>query len=89
MAWNPHPKVGALRDYGRKFDADMVMLIAINTEKNQAEITTYGKTMAQCKTAKVLGDVAYDAVLKYVDALPDAPAREAAASCPPSEPEGE
>ncbi|KKU86992.1 MAG: hypothetical protein UY18_C0050G0020, partial [Microgenomates group bacterium GW2011_GWF2_47_9] len=29
MAWNPSPKVASAREYGKKFGADQVIIIAI------------------------------------------------------------
>jgi hypothetical protein len=56
MAWNPHPHVADLRDLATKWDADQVIVLAINRRKGAFEVTTYGKTITLCNAAKVIGD---------------------------------
>lgn len=68
MAWNPEPEVAAARDYGKKFNCDMVLIVGIR--EGEMEVTTYGKTKVECGAARVLGKVAFDAVHKHLtDAL--------------------
>jgi hypothetical protein len=80
MAWNPHPKVADAREFGRKWNKQMVVVLSMNTKENTLELTSYGDTVERCKAAKVLGDAAYDAVMEYASrqgAGPRNPLREA------------
>lgn len=56
MAWNPEPKVAAVRDYGKKFGRDMVIIIAIDEGGGQFDLVSYGKTKTLCAEAKSLSD---------------------------------
>ena len=62
MAWNPSPKVAAARDYGQKFGADQVIIIAIDNRRETIEAISYGETKRLCAETKGLADVAYKAV---------------------------
>jgi hypothetical protein len=66
MAWNPSPEVALARDLAAKLGADEVVIVYVNFSKEQMGSITYGKTQAMCGHAKKLGDVAYDAVHKYL-----------------------
>jgi len=63
MAWNPSPQVAAARDYGKKFKQKMVVILAVN-EKGLS-YASYGDTKALCSEAKVLADVAFDAIMEH------------------------
>lgn len=52
MAWNPEPEVAAARDYGKKFNKDKVVIIAVNEKSGQFEIITYGETKVKCDYLK-------------------------------------
>jgi len=62
MAWNPTPKVAAARDFGKRFDRPMVIIIHIG-EDGSIGYASHGKTPKLCKTAKRLADFAFDAIL--------------------------
>jgi len=62
MAWNPSPKVASAREYGKKFGADQVIIIAIDNRKETIEAVSYGETRQLCAETKSLADVAYKAV---------------------------
>jgi hypothetical protein len=64
MAWNPSPKVAAARDYGNKFGADQVIIIAIDNKRETIEAVSYGETKRLCAETKGLADVAYHAVIE-------------------------
>ena len=65
MAWNPEPEVAAARDFGKKFNKPIVVIVAISDTKLQ--VTTYGQTIQLCGMAAKIGDVAYDAIMEYMD----------------------
>lgn len=66
MAWNPAPEVAAARDFGKKFDAEQVVIIHLNRTKGQMGVVTYGKTVQLCNATKPMGDHAYQAVREYI-----------------------
>jgi hypothetical protein len=63
MAWNPSPKVAAARDFGKKFGADQVIIIAIDNKRETIEAISYGETKRLCAETKPLADAAYQAVI--------------------------
>jgi len=67
MAWNPSPKVKFARSFGDQFDKDIVVVLAVNTRTNTLEAVTYGRTKALCDEARVLGDIASDAIYKTME----------------------
>lgn len=62
MAWTPTPRIAAARDFGRKFNHPIVIVLHIN-EDGSIGYASYGKTPKLCKTAKRLADFAFDAIL--------------------------
>lgn len=62
MAWNPSPEVAAARDYGKKFNADRVIIIHVNETTGANGYVTYGKTRALCDDTQRLGEAALSAV---------------------------
>lgn len=62
MAWNPSPKVAALRTIGKKYNANKVIMILINDNEGRMESISYGKTPIECDMAKALSDIAFDAI---------------------------
>ena len=63
MAWNPSPKVAALRDFGEKFNKKIVLLIAFDGQA-QFEIISYGRTKRLCDVAKGLADHLFNEMQK-------------------------
>jgi hypothetical protein len=55
MAWNPSPKIADCRDVARKWDADMVVVLAINTQTARVEVNSYGATRGLCDAAGSVG----------------------------------
>ena len=62
MAWNPSPKVAFARDYGKKFGADQVIIIAIDNRRETMEAVSFGETKSSCAEAKRFANAAYNAV---------------------------
>lgn len=63
MAWNPSPKVAAARDFARKYNKVITIIVSLDTES--IEVTSFGKTRRQCDEAKIIGDMLYNAVYDY------------------------
>jgi hypothetical protein len=57
MAFNPSPKVAAARDYGNKFDRDIVVIISFNKKSSRYEIVSYGKTKEFCNKGEMIGNL--------------------------------
>lgn len=64
MPFNPSPQVAAARDFGRKFGADLVIILHINSAKSQIGYASYGQTPGKCDLAEALAETAYDAIKK-------------------------
>lgn len=62
MAWNPSPRVADCREIARKWGKKQVIILAIDA--TNMEMATYGETKALCGSAKILGDAAWDGVMK-------------------------
>lgn len=62
MAWNPSPKVADCREIARKWGADQVVILAINTRQGTFETVSYGETRALCDAAKKINDHIHEAV---------------------------
>jgi len=58
MAWNPSPKVDCAREYGKKFNKKMVIIIS--TDGDTVEVVSYGKTKKLCNDAKRTADYLFD-----------------------------
>ena len=56
MAWNPEPEVAHARDYGKKFNYDRVIIIAVNDETEKFEVVSYGKTKQKCAEVEKTAD---------------------------------
>ena len=65
MAWNPSPKVSDCRTIARKWKRDRVIILAL--DDRTMEMASYGETKRLCDDAKKLGDVAYDAIMRYLE----------------------
>ena len=63
MAWNPSPKVAAARDFGKKFNQDIVIILHVSKD-GQIGYASYGKTRPLCTAARQLADKAFDALIK-------------------------
>ena len=59
MAWNPEPEVAAARDFGKKFDADRVVIIYTKPD-GKVGMASYGKTKALCERTKPIGNSLFD-----------------------------
>lgn len=64
MAWNPSPEVAIARDAAKGLDDAPICIVFWLTHKNQLGMASYGKTKALCAQAKILGDAAFDALMK-------------------------
>ena len=62
MPFNPEPEVSAARDYGKKFNKDLVIIISVNTEAWDMKFASYGEDKKKCKSAQHLANIAYDAI---------------------------
>lgn len=62
MPWIPPAKVAEARAFARRYNKQMVIVLAINTQGRTLEVVTYGENVQLCEVAKQLGDIAYDAV---------------------------
>ena len=67
MSWNPSPEVAAARDFGEKFGDDQVVIIRVNNATGRIGFASWGKTKALCDGARLLGDIAYDAIYAEVE----------------------
>lgn len=63
MAWNPSPKVGAAREFGKEFDKELVIILSVDRD-GRLEYASYGKTKAKCYQAKRLVDLAFTAIME-------------------------
>lgn len=66
MTWNPSPKVADCREIARKWGVEQVIIFGINKDGELA-MATYGANMTMCACSKKLGDVAFEAMQKFVD----------------------
>ena len=66
MAWNPSPKVADCREIARKWGKEQVIILALDGD-GRLGMATYGHTPQLCACAKVLGDVAFDAIERYIE----------------------
>ena len=62
MVWNPSPKVTMARDFGKKFDKKMVIILSFD-DKNQIEYTSYGRDKSLCENAKQIGDYLFEKLI--------------------------
>ena len=58
MAWNPSPKVASARDYGKKFNKKMVIIIGF--DETILEVVTYGENKKLCATVQKIGDKIFE-----------------------------
>lgn len=65
MAWNPTPEVAAARDFGKKFNADKVVIV-YTTKGGKMGFASYGETKALCADAKFLGDALFKAAYDHL-----------------------
>lgn len=56
MAWKDNPKIRDLETYAKKHGYSRVIVMAVHTNGESYDITTYGRTKALCDSAKVAGD---------------------------------
>ena len=64
MAFNPDPKVEAARNYAKTFDKQQVIIFAVDKDGN-LEYASYGENKPLCHNAKVMADIAFDALMEY------------------------
>jgi hypothetical protein len=69
MAWNPSPKVAAVRDAAEKFGFDKAVLVLINEATGKFEVVSYGKTKLMCSQADLLGKDIHEAVVEHYETL--------------------
>lgn len=68
MAWNPSPKVADCREVARRWGVAQVIIFGISSEGEMA-MATYGSTLELCACSEKLGDIAFDAMKRFVDAV--------------------
>lgn len=61
MAWNPAPQVAAARDFGRKFDKEVVIVIHVGAN-GKVGYASYGRTRSLCAKARKLADDIIDGI---------------------------
>ena len=64
MVWNPSPEVADARMLGKKWDADQVVILLVNTETGRIRGISYGTTKALCAEAETLLNQAWEAIVK-------------------------
>jgi hypothetical protein len=67
MAWNPSPKVATCREVAKKYGKRQVIILMLDDDT--LEYASYGETPALCNDAKILADVAYEAVMRNLGSL--------------------
>ncbi len=67
MAWNPSPQVADCREIARKWGGQEQVIIIALDGNGQMRMATYGKDRQLCTVAHTLGDVAFDAITKYIE----------------------
>jgi hypothetical protein len=66
MAWNPSPEVAVARDAARKLGGKMCVVLWI-TDDDKLGMASFGRTMELCRTAKGLGEHAYETAMKWAE----------------------
>jgi hypothetical protein len=69
MAWNPSPKVAALRDMAAKFQWEQIVVLAVRKD-HRLEGVSYGRTPALCDATKEFMDVAFEAIERQREPRP-------------------
>ena len=69
MAWNPEPKVKVAREYGQRFDRDVVLIFALDVKTGKYECISYGKTKALCTKAEQAGDELWETAGEALSAI--------------------
>jgi len=64
MAFNPEPKVAQARYFAERFKKKQVIILSIDDDE-KLEYASYGRDKALCNTAKIIADIAYDAIMEY------------------------
>jgi hypothetical protein len=62
MPFNPSPKVSAARNYVKKFNRDIVVIISFKESSPRYEIVSYGKTRELCNKAEMIGTFLENAI---------------------------
>jgi hypothetical protein len=65
MSWRGSPEIGAAREICKRFKKRAVIVLMIDEEN--LGYASYGETVAECKTAGVLAEVARAAVFKAME----------------------
>ena len=63
MAWNPSPQVASARDFAKKFDKKIVVIMHVD-DKGRLGYASYGETKLLCDAAKILADKAFDSIVE-------------------------
>ena len=69
MAFNPSPKVAEARNLAMKYGKTKVIILMIDDNKGTMEYASFGKDKAMCSDAKILADVAYNAILDRLSGI--------------------
>jgi hypothetical protein len=64
MAFNKSPKVKSAREFAKKFSKQQVIILSID-RNHRIEYASYGESSYLCQTAKMVADIALDAIVNH------------------------
>ena len=64
MAFNPSPQVAQARYFSERFKKKQVIILSIDDDE-RLEYASYGRDKPLCHTAKILADIAFDAIMDH------------------------
>lgn len=67
MAWNPSPEVSVSRDAAKKLNADMCVVLYVNTSAGSIGYASYGATRELCRETKRLADACYAEAMRWFE----------------------
>lgn len=69
MAWNDDPQVRDLAEWAKKHKHDIAVAFVIDISDGNAGYVSYGRNLALCKKAKLIGDALLESVDKVEKAI--------------------
>lgn len=66
MAFNPDPRVAVARRVANEAKKPMAIIILIDPQAGRMEYASYGSDAGLCRSAKILADVAYEAIFNVI-----------------------